>query len=208
LPENLTGISNGRNYGIERAKTELILTADGDDISHPQRARLTYDLMTKNDYDIFYTNLNDYIPEQGKLIPRKFQPFNLDLFRMFNFITNPGTAYRKSLFLKAGGFDPKFSLSEDYDLWLRMLNAGAKVGYTDQILVDYRRSSGSVTVGKHDLMHEAVMQTRIKNNIPPFDINDVQKYALPSVAADLMTKKGHDFWQDDRFTAEFKEDNG
>jgi len=197
--EDLTGISNARNFAINQAQTEIMLTADGDDVSHPERARITYNAMIENNFDVFYTNLNDYIPDQGKLLPRKFQPFSAELFKMFNFITNPGTAYKKNLFLEVGGFDPEFSLSEDYDLWLRMLNAGAKFGYTDQILVDYRRSSGSVTVEKHDQMHQAVMQTRIKNNIPPFNVNDVSKYALPEIAADLMTQKGHDFWKDDRF---------
>lgn len=197
--DNKTGISNARNFAINQARSEIMLTADGDDISLPERARITYDAMIEQNLDVFYSNLNDYIPDQGKILPRKFQPFNAELFKMFNFITNPGTAYKKDLFLQVGGFDPEFSLSEDYDLWLRMLNAGAKFGYTDKILVNYRRSSGSVTVEKHDQMHQAVMQTRIKNNISPFDINDVQKYALPEIAADLMTQKGHAFWMDDRF---------
>src|SRR3990167_5534488 len=60
LPENMTGISNARNFAITKAQSEILLTADGDDINEPNRAHITYDLMTKNNYDVFYSNMYDY----------------------------------------------------------------------------------------------------------------------------------------------------
>lgn len=201
LSGNMTGISNARNFAISKAQAEILLTADGDDINEPSRARTTYDLMTKNNYDVFYSNMYDYIPEENKKNKRKFQPFNVELFKMFNFVANPGTAFRKSKFLEVGGFDPEFTVAEDYDLYLRMLNAGAKFGYTDQILVNYRYSPNSLSRASLSRIHDYVMKVRIKNHIPPFNIEDVRKYALPEIAEGVLSEKGHQVWQDDRFNS-------
>jgi glycosyltransferase involved in cell wall biosynthesis len=199
LPAHLTGISNARNFAIARANTDTLLTADGDDINHPERARITCEEMIKNNYDVFYSQLMDYIPEQNKKVKHLFQPFNAKLFKMFNFMTNPSTAFLRSIYQKAGGFDPAFQISEDYDLYLRMLKNGAKFGYTRQILVDYRRSPESISISKFSLMHECIMKSRIKNNIPPFDIEEVRKYALPEIAEAVLNERGKKLWQDDRF---------
>lgn len=199
--EGKNGVCEARNLAISKAKAEILLTADGDDISRPQRARVTYDLMTQNNYDAFYSNLEYFIEEENKKWTVTFQPFNAELFKMFNFMTNPGTAFRKEIYQKAGGFDPNFKLSEDYDLYLRMLNAGGKFGCTEEILVDYRRSPESVSIAKFNEMHDYIMKTRIKNNIPVFDIRDVQKYALPEITKSILSEDGIKLWQDDRFVA-------
>ncbi|MEK7142640.1 MAG: glycosyltransferase [Patescibacteria group bacterium] len=199
LPENMTGISNARNFAVSKARAEILLTADGDDINEPDRARVIYDLMAKNNYDVFYSNMYDYFPAKNKKIKRKFQPFNAALFKMFNFMTNPGTAFRKSKFLEVEGFDPGFVVSEDYDLWLRILNAGAKFGYTEKILVNYRYSANSLSRASLSRIHDYVMKTRIKNKIPPFDIGEIKKYALPEIAEQVLSKRGREVWQDDRF---------
>lgn len=204
LPENMTGISNGRNFAVGKARAEILLTADGDDINEPNRARVTYNLMTKNNYDVFYSDMYNYISEKNKKNKRNFQTFNAELFKIFNFINNPSTAYRKSEFLKAGGFDPDFIVSEDYDLWLRMLNNGNKFGYTKQFLINYRYSLNGLSHASLSRTHHYVMKARIKNKIPPFDIYDVRKYASPEIVKQVLSKRGYIVWQDDRFVKKEK----
>lgn len=199
LPENMTGISNGRNFAVNKAQAEILLTADGDDINEPSRARITYDEMTQNNYDVFYGRIYDFFPEENKKIEHTFQSFIPDLFKMFNFITNPSTAFRKSKFLEAGGFDPEFIVSEDYDLWLRMSNYGNKFGCTEQILVDYRYSSSGLSRTSLSRAHEYVMKARVKNKVPPFNIDDVRKYTSSEIAEKVLSKNGCIVWQDDRF---------
>lgn len=199
LPEGKTGICNARNLAIENSRAEIMLTADGDDINLPQRASVTYDLMTKNNWDVFYAALNMYIPDQKKRYKHMFQPFNAELFRMINFMTNPSTAFKKNKFLEVGGYDPVFEISEDYDLWLRLLKNGAKFGFIDEVLVDYRRSSANVTVQKYNEIHKFIMKTRIKNNIAPFDIQKVRDLATPEVANDILNETNLKIWQDDRY---------
>jgi len=114
-------------------------------------------------------------------------------------MSNPGTAFTKKIYLAAGGYDPAFSLSEDYDLYLRMLLKGGRFGYTDEILVNYRRSPESVSLSNFSQMHDYIMKTRIKNNILPINIEDVKKYALPKIADSILSENGRKLWSDDRF---------
>lgn len=202
LPENQKGISNARNLAVKKTNSNIMLIADGDDINLANRARVIYDEMTKNNYDVFYSRVNIYIPNENKKYPHVFQPFDKELFKMINFITNPGVAFRKEIFEKVNGFDPQFSISEDYDLWLRMLDAGAKFGYTEEILVDYRRSTNNTTVNRYNEIHEYIMKTRIKNNIPPFDIYQIKGKAEPEVAKDILSEINYPIWKDDRFKNE------
>ena len=165
LPENLSGVSHARNFAIDRAQSEIMLTADGDDINWPARAHYTYEMMTKNNCDVFYSHVIIYFPDEEKRYDYPFQPFNADLYKMANFITNPGTAFRKDIFLKVGKFDPAFSLSEDYDLYLRILKAGGKFCFTPLVLAEYRIGNKNVTVQKKDLLHSFIQKARIKNNL-------------------------------------------
>ena len=199
LEDGKNGICHARNLAISKAASEIMLTADGDDINRPLRARVTYDTMTQNNADVFYANLEYFIAEENKKWMTDFQPFNAELLKMFNFMTGPATAYRKDICLKVGGYDPDFSLSEDYDLWLRMLNAGGKFTFSEEIVANYRRNPESVSIKNFGKMHEAIMKTRIKNNIPPFDIKDVSKYAIPHLAGKLLSENGINLWKDDRF---------
>ena len=52
----------------------------------------------------------------------RVQPFLVG--EMFNFITNPGTAFTRQAFEAAEGFEPNLTLAEDYDLYLRMAGPG------------------------------------------------------------------------------------
>jgi GT2 family glycosyltransferase len=150
-------------------------------------------------YDVFYSPLMDFIPEENRKVRHTFQPFNAKLLKIFNFVMNPSAAFSKEMFDRVGQFDPTFEISEDYDLYLRMLNSGAKFGCTDKILVNYRRSPASISVNKFPLMHEYVMKCRIKNGIPPFDIEDVKKYASSEIIESVLSKSGRKLWRDDRY---------
>jgi glycosyltransferase involved in cell wall biosynthesis len=199
LPENLSGISSARNFAIDQTDTEVLLIADSDDINEPKRARVTYQAMTTNNYDMFYGRLLDFSPDSGEKTSHLFQPFDAELFRMINFITNPSAAFSRKMFDLAGRFDPSFAVSEDYDLYLRMLDKGAKFGYTDEVLVNYRRWPGSSSANKTQVIHEHVMKCRIKNGIAPFNIEKARQFAQPNIAESFLSEKNIALWRDDRY---------
>lgn len=197
LPQNLTGVSNARNFAIDHAESDIMITADGDDINWPARAKVIDEFMTKTQCDVFYSHIITYFTEGDKRYDFYYQPFNADLFKMVNFITNPGTAFRKSMFLQVGGFDPEFSLSEDYDLYLRMLNANAKFFSYKFILAEYRIGNQNTTIQKKELMHDFIQKTRIKNNLPVVNLDEITKYAEKEVADSFLSQR--QVWHDDRY---------
>ena len=67
--------------------------------------------------------------------------FRASTLRKYNYI--PVSALiRKSLFDKVGGFNPEARL-EDWDLWLRCLDAGARFKCVDEVIWTYRVQAGS-----------------------------------------------------------------
>lgn len=196
LPEGKNGVSEGRNFGIANAQSEILLTADADDYNWPARAEITYDVMTKENCDFFYGHVVSNLVKEKKRYDHPFQPFNAELLKLVNFITNPSTAFRKKIFEKVGGFDPEFILSEDYDLALRILQSGGKFCYSPLVVVEYRIGDQNVTVEKNFLIHEYIQKARIKNNLPHVDLENVKKLALPLVADTILRER--EIWEDDR----------
>lgn len=198
LPKNQKGISQARNYAIRKAKSNLMLVADSDDLNEPYRARMTYNIMTRRKCDVFYGNMRVFVTGQRKRGMR-FQPFNSELLKIVNFISNPTAAFRKDKFLKIGGYDPEFTVSEDYDLWLRFLNVKAKFCYTRKVLVSYRQSKKSISRKKKELMRYYIMKMRRKNNIEPVDLEEIKKFVGPGIAQIILSKKSRSIWYDERF---------
>jgi glycosyltransferase involved in cell wall biosynthesis len=66
-----------------------------------------------------------WIDRSGKLIrPKKEIPFSRFMLRFdHNYVPQPSMFWRRSLFDKVGGLDPRFSLAMDSDLWDRFSQA-------------------------------------------------------------------------------------
>lgn len=203
LPEGQTGISCARNLAIKNAQTDLVITADSDDINRPERAQKIYEVMTANHADVFYSNVEFFDPEKNTTSIPTFQPFNEKLYKMLNFINGTSIAYRRSKVLEVGGFDPLFELSEDYDLLLRILNNGGKFSYLEEVLVDYRRHNQNITVEKLDKLHYFIQKTREKNHIPPVDMRLSQNYAMPDLTKNILTNESFRVWDDERLKGNY-----
>jgi glycosyltransferase involved in cell wall biosynthesis len=61
-------------------------------------------------------------------------------------IGQPSTFFRASLYTKVGGVNPAYHYAMDYDLFFRMVLAGAKIRYIDTVLAGFRVHSQSKTI--------------------------------------------------------------
>jgi glycosyltransferase involved in cell wall biosynthesis len=52
---------------------------------------------------------------------------------------------RRTALDRVGGFDPELRSVEDFDLWLRLLAAGERIGYHDRVLVRFLKRRGSLS---------------------------------------------------------------
>ena len=132
------GLMNCLNKGIGMARGEYIARMDADDISVPDRLEKEKNYLELNGLDMVSSNRID-IDEKGRIIgrshnerkkPEKHLPYT-------NFIVHSSVLIRTEVLKALGGYR-EFYNSEDYDLWLRMLSSGYKIGIIEEPLILYR----------------------------------------------------------------------
>jgi len=62
--------------------------------------------------------------------------------------SHQSTFVRRETIVKAGGFDPRFRIAADYDLYLRLVEAGATETLVDDVLSDFRLGGVSSRDGR------------------------------------------------------------
>lgn len=121
-----SGVSVARNNGILKAKGKYIALLDHDDLWLPEKLEkqiLLFDF--NNKVGIVYSD-SYLINSKGKIIGSIFQysrPYRgnvLPQLFLDNFIPCLTTVIRRDVFEKIGFFNPKFSICEEYDLFLRI----------------------------------------------------------------------------------------
>lgn len=141
--EKNCGLGNALNEGMKHCRHEFVARMDSDDISFPERCERQLEAF-KDRTEIAvcsgtvleFWNTPDQItgkralPEKHKDICKfshKRNPFN-----------HPAVMFRKSAVEKSGGYQERYHLFEDYDLWVRMLMKGYQ-GYNLKIPLLYMR---------------------------------------------------------------------
>ncbi len=145
--ENI-GLAMSMNVGAEVAKGEYLLRMDADDICMPDRFQKEFDTITNGGYDFVCGNY-DIIDENGVLLSGE-QPYYTQrqiklLLPHKNIIHHPTVIMRADKFREVGGYR-NYKCAQDYDLWLRMQNAGYKFYMMPDKLIHYRVRQKSTTV--------------------------------------------------------------
>ncbi len=117
-------IAQALNKGISHAKSAVIARMDADDICLPQRFKRQYWLLTQNP-NVAVVGCNIIIiDEDGNEIGKRKYYSDSDMLkkRIFRYspFAHPTTMFRKAVFDESGGYDPKWSPSEDIDLWIKI----------------------------------------------------------------------------------------
>lgn len=199
---NLHGIAAARETAIAKARSPILITLDADDINHPHRAHRCLELLDIPSPRLVYTRVRFFDNEDGRNWAKPvFQPYCRELLLLFNFITNPGTAFNLAAYQAAGGcYDYSFSIAEDYDLYLRMAKAGVNIMGLHEEHTSYRKNSSSTTSGQEEAMHKAIMRVRRKHAVPPFALDAIRAYALPELCRNILNDPvATALWSDDRW---------
>ncbi len=165
LNQENSGISVARNAGLRVARGEYIALLDADDAWLPFKLSEQLEFLKKHSYDMVYadaflfgespwkqgTTFMDNAPSMGEVTLESL----LDLRATIVVST---VLVRKDLFMQAGGFDEcDRNIPEDFDAWLRLLNAGARIGYQRRVLAKYRYRSDSVSA-KRVKLHDGALR--------------------------------------------------
>lgn len=136
-----------RNFGVQKAKNEIIFFSDDDDIWYPDKAELV--LQKLNQYDVVTHNF-DKFGYINKKECSKIGNISLEISPKFlckgENIFGGGSSLiaKKKIFLNFN-FNEKLKLAEDFDWWIRVILAGSKIYYISKSLVSYRTHSTNMT---------------------------------------------------------------
>ena len=139
------GLPATRNGGIGAAKSELIALLDADDLWEPRHLETAVAKLTAEAADLVHSGSVLFDSETGAELEVRapsaeaLEKFPLSLFEGAYIIQPSSVILRKSLWERAGGFDPSFRYVEDRDMWLRCARAGGRFVYTGEPTCRYRK---------------------------------------------------------------------
>lgn len=147
LSESKNPVGYNLNRGIEQASGELIKYLCDDDLLTANSIEDSVNCLLKG-YDFIHGNaINKFPVHEVFQRPRMEQPTLKDMIH--NNVIHGGTLmFRASLFDKIGLFDETLTSAEEYDLNMRALSKGMKLGYCNSTLYIYRRHDEQKSLGK------------------------------------------------------------
>lgn len=136
------GIADAFNKGLAMATGDWVGIINSDDIYAPSALELVAEAISQYpDSDVVHGDLLR-IDAEGKAM-FVFTPDDLKTLWHKMPISHPTTFVSRKAYDKVGGFNPRWRIGMDHDLFLRLSLAGAKFRYVDKILAHMR--SGGVS---------------------------------------------------------------
>lgn len=128
------------NLLADKAQGEYLVRMDADDISEPDRILCLRQALSDSQLDILGSAVF-LIDENGREVGHmNFPETTAEIRRVFPWRTvfcHPSVAIKRSFLLSLRGYLGGF-VSEDTDLWLRAIHAGARMGNLSKPLLRYR----------------------------------------------------------------------
>lgn len=134
------GLAYTLNHCLNVSNGKYIARMDDDDISHLDRFEKQINYLNNNVVDLVSNNINVF--DQNGIYNTLVYPNHITKkdFLFNSPIVHPSIMAKKSAFTKVNGYrDVKKTIRvEDYDLFMRMFEAGIKMDVIQEPLLDYR----------------------------------------------------------------------
>jgi len=159
------GISAARNAALRVARGELIALLDADDVWLEGKLTGQLEFMRQGRFDMIYadalligdvpwpagTTFMDRSPSDGPVTLNSLLDLKVT-------VVVSTVIMRKDLVQQVDGFDEEDrNITEDFDLWLRLARAGARIGYERKVVAEYRYRADSISASRIKL-HEAALR--------------------------------------------------
>jgi hypothetical protein len=145
------GLAETLNEGLDRARHELVLRMDQDDISLPSRLRIQREYLDTHPGVVVAGSWVFHMgarPEYDRLVELPSTPRQVaSRLQHENCLYHPSVALRRSVVLDAGGYSKEFKNAEDYELWLRLARSHDLANVPEPLL-RYRFSLGGMTLSR------------------------------------------------------------
>lgn len=144
------GEAAAKNRAIREATAEFVVVLDADDRFEPERLEaLGRAACLRPDLDVITTDA--WLEVDGRRVRRVYDasnPFEVDDQRAEilrrNFVFGHA-AVRRARVLEEGGYDEAIRVTTDWDLWIRMVLGGSRIGVVPRPLASYRMLGSSLS---------------------------------------------------------------
>ena len=139
------------NFGIEHATSDKITIFDDDNLYDTDQVNILVRGLEETSADLVYTGVRrTTYNDAGELIDVKtwHEPYDFGQLLKRNYIHGVGTAFRKSVWAKLGGFDERFAVYEDYDCLLRVASTG-RIERLPDVAGESRSLTGIIGLQNH-----------------------------------------------------------
>ncbi len=159
------GIGAALRTGCASATTELIGRMDQDDIALPDRLENQVSYLEEHpEIGVLGGAVIEIDPSGRELGLLQF-PADPDYIKKRliarNLFSHPTVMFRKTVYDQSGGYAEARNITEDYDLWLRMV-AITKMSNLQVSILKYRKHAASATNAKTKMYQWQGMETRCR----------------------------------------------
>lgn len=170
--DNNIGLAASLNRGLKQSKGKYIARMDADDVSEKNRLEVEFAAIKTNNLDLISSScvfIDESESITGKHAMMVTNPIYVkELLSEGNFLVHPSIMGKKSVFEILSGYQEGLPASEDYDLWLRIIMSGYRIGALNESLVRYRIRANSMTQSdlyKTFLVSQFIKMQRLGGNI-------------------------------------------
>jgi len=161
-----SGVSDARNIGVLVARAPLVFMLDADNEIRPECLQAHYQALAASSHAMAYGIINRFDSDTRKSVgTMSHAAWNVRDMVSHSYIDNMAMI-RKEPLLRVGGYSIEYGLIlrqgwEDYDLWLKLAQAGYSGTFIPQVLSDYRVKADSMMTRAVPLQRQAsALQSR------------------------------------------------
>jgi glycosyltransferase involved in cell wall biosynthesis len=144
VSESDRGQSHALNKGFDRASGQIVGWLNADDELAPVAVQKVRERFAKTGYDLVCGACR-YAYSDGRAEIRGVESIDLRQLTVWDPIHQPSCFWRRSLHETAGGLDESLHYGMDWDLWIRLQLAGARMLPVDDVLSTYHVSGENKT---------------------------------------------------------------
>jgi glycosyltransferase involved in cell wall biosynthesis len=209
IDEPKKGIVFALNSGLSRCSSDLIARMDSDDFSLPDRLMMQYEYMRQHQDIELCSCLVRHVPDSADTkgydlyvdwINKIMTHEHINVSRFIESpLAHPSVVFRKSAIEKNGPYR-QGNFPEDYEMWLRWLENGARMSKIDRFLLHWHDSPSRLSRSGSRYSQEAFYKVKMtyldrwlrENNpyFPKIAVWGAGRYARKR--AKYLIEKGHE----------------